>query len=81
MFKKNSQLGQKLNAKDLKTVKGGIICGEYIRRRCTYAYTNADACCTWALGQGADDFTFNPTNCQCCALLYMYNPCDGYLIP
>jgi hypothetical protein len=80
MIKKISQLGKTLAANEQKNVKGGIILCGGTRRRCTYQFNNVDACCNWAFGLGADDFTFNPSNCQCCALYYL-DPCYDGIIP
>jgi hypothetical protein len=78
MIKKNSLLGYFLTHKEQKHVTGGLpLCGTY-RRKCTYAFTNEAACADWAWSQWADDYTFNPSTCYCCALIENY-PCSGMI--
>jgi hypothetical protein len=83
MIRKNKLAGQPVSRTEMKNVRGGIMpCGSGIVRSCNYNYSNADACCNWAFSQGADDFTFNTSTCQCCALYYVDRPCGPeYQIP
>jgi hypothetical protein len=88
MLKKNVQIGQAIGRKEMKNVKGGIDpCLPRFVRVCTYAYNNANDCCNWALSRGTSDFTFNASNCQCCAITTIepdygcYNGGGGYAIP
>jgi hypothetical protein len=90
MLKKNMQIGQAIGRKEMKDLKGGIgPCGTTsIYSYCTNSFNNSSACLSWALSIGAHYSSFNPANCQCCSLTYVYNECyldggggDGTNIP
>jgi hypothetical protein len=76
MIRKNKNIGQSVSRKEMQQVRGGLgPCPGGVYRRCTYQFNNANACCDWAFAQGADDFSFNTSTCQCCALFYVDGPC------
>jgi hypothetical protein len=72
MIRKISQIGNALSAKEQKQISGGGYCfaGSY----CTFQFATAAACQNWAINEeGAQRYTFNTSNCQCCARYY--EPC------
>jgi hypothetical protein len=82
MLKKNMQIGQAIDRKEMKDLKGGIgPCGPRTLRSCTYSFSTAAACCDWALGRGADSFSFDTSTCYCCALTFVEYYGPGCMIP
>jgi hypothetical protein len=82
MLKKNIQIGQTIGRKEMKNLKGGYDpCRPRILRSCNYSFSTAAACSDWAYGTGADSFTFNTSNCYCCAITYVEYSGPDCLMP